>query len=178
MNEIITLAGGCFWCTEAVFNKIKGIISVTPGYAGGFIERPSYEEVCMGKTGHTEAVNIVFDPNIISMEELLDIYWYIHDPTTKDRQGNDVGPQYRSVIFYRTPAQRKIAEKSRIEIDNQKIYKDPVVTEILPFTNFYGAEEYHMNYYENNQNAPYCKLIIDPKLQKFTKMYKSKLKSA
>ncbi len=149
MNQakIATLAGGCFWCTEAIFLRLKGVESIVPGYAGGTVENPSYEQVCSGKTGHTEAIQIRFDPSMITYEKLLEIFFHIHDPTTINQQGNDVGPQYRSVIFYHSDEQRNAAEKVKKEIEEAKLYPGRIVTEILPFTNFYKAENYHQNYY-------------------------------
>lgn len=158
--QVATLAGGCFWCTEAIFKRLKGVISVTSGYAGGGMENPSYERVSSGQTGHAEAIQIVFDPKMISFNKLLEIFWVIHDPTTLNRQGPDVGTQYRSAIFYHNKEQKRIAEESK--------RKDgKIVTEIKPFTKFYTAEEYHQNYYERNKDVnPYCSIVIDPKIQK------------
>ena len=164
---IATFAGGCFWCTEALFRRLKGVISVTPGYAGGTVESPSYEQVCSGTTGHAEATQIEFDPAIIPFEKLLDIFWHTHNPTTLNQQGNDVGTQYRSVIFYHSPEQKEIAEKS----------KEPgFVTEIVPFANFYEAESYHKNYYDKNKDSSYCSFVIDPKIQKLLKDYNKEIK--
>jgi peptide-methionine (S)-S-oxide reductase len=164
--EVATLANGCFWCSEAIFKRLKGVQSVTPGYSGGKIERPSYDQVCTGKTGHAEAVQIEFDPKIISFEKILEIFWHTHDPTTLNRQGNDIGTQYRSAIFYHNQRQKEIAEKSKSDLEKEGTYKDAVVTEITPFSNFYAAEDYHMNYYDNNQDAAYCSFVIEPKLLK------------
>lgn len=172
--ETATLAGGCFWCTEAIFKRLKGVGSVTPGYAGGEMENPSYEKVSGGKTGHAEAIQVKFDPSIISFETLLEVFFKLHDPTTKDRQGADVGSQYRSMIFYADEAQRKSALNS-VKIA-QKEYKDPIVTEITPFKNFYPAEEYHKDYYSKNPSLPYCRIIIDPKITKLMKEFKDKVK--
>lgn len=163
MNEIATLAGGCFWCTEAIYKRVKGIAAVVPGYSGGNTENPSYEQVCRGTTGHAEAIQIEFDPEIISYEKILEIFFATHDPTTLNRQGNDVGTQYRGAIFYHSGEQRKIAEKAVAQIPN-------AVTEITQFKNFYPAEDYHQNYYDNHQSAPYCQLIIAPKLIKLEKL--------
>src|ERR687886_1974205 len=150
-TEIITLAAGCFWCTEAIFKRLKGVKSILPGYAGGIIENPSYDQVCSGATGHAESVQIEFDPEIISFEKILDIFWHTHNPTTLNRQGNDVGTQYRSAIFYHDQKQKQIAEISKKDLEREGAYKDPIVTEITPFRNFYVAEDYHKNYYDNNQ---------------------------
>jgi peptide-methionine (S)-S-oxide reductase len=175
--EVATLANGCFWCSEAIFNRLKGVKSGVPGYSGGRVENPSYEDVCTGSTGHAEAAQIEFDPNVISFEKLLDVFWHTHDPTTLNRQGNDVGTQYRSAIFYHDEKQREIAEKSKMEIENKRIYKDPVVTEITPFKKFYIAEDYHKKYYEQHQDAPYCRFVIDPKIHKLLTEYKKEIKN-
>ncbi len=157
-----TLAGGCFWCTEAVFKRLKGVESVEPGYSGGTIKNPTYEQVCSGTSGHAEAIQIKFDPNIISYEKLLEVFFKLHDSTTLNRQGNDVGTQYRSVIFYHSPQQKRVAEEVKGKVEGS-------TTEITPFTNFYKAEDYHKNYYDANRSLPYCQLIIDPKIQKLYK---------
>jgi peptide-methionine (S)-S-oxide reductase len=175
-NGIATLAGGCFWCSEAVFKRIKGIKSILPGYAGGTVESPSYEEVCGGKTGHAESIQIEFDSKVIPFEKILDIFWHTHDPTTLNRQGNDVGTQYRSAIFYHNEKQKEIAENSKKELEEEGIFKDPIVTEITPFRNFYAAEDYHKNYYENHQDAPYCNIVIDPKVNKLFLKYGNNIK--
>lgn len=169
--EIATLAGGCFWCTEAIFKRIVGVKTVLPGYSGGSLAHPSYEDVCSGSTGHAEAIQITFDRTKISFNKILDIFWDTHNPTTKNRQGNDIGTQYRSIIFYHDEKQRKIAQKSKEELQKAEIYKDPIVTEILQFTAFYEAENYHKNYYENNKDTVYCDLVIGPKIHKFLKKY-------
>lgn len=170
-NETATLAGGCFWCTEAIFKRLKGIISVTPGYAGGTKENPTYEEVCSGKTGHAESTQIDFDPTIIPYEKILDIFWHTHNPTTLNRQGNDIGTQYRSVIFYHDEKQRETALKSKENLEKEGLYKDTIVTEIIPFTNFYKAENYHENYYDKNKDYPYCTYVINPKIQKLMQQF-------
>lgn len=164
--EKITLAGGCFWCTEAIFKRLRGVISVMPGYSGGSIENPTYKEVRSGKTGHAEAIQIEFDPKIISLKTLLNVFFKLHNPTTVNRQGFDIGSQYRSVIFYRNEKQKNIALRVKAEIDKSGLYKNKVVTEIEAFKNFYNAEDYHQNYYDNNKNAFYCRIIIDPKIKK------------
>jgi peptide-methionine (S)-S-oxide reductase len=175
--ETATLANGCFWCSEAVFARLKGVKSVLPGYSGGRVENPTYEQVCSGSTGHAEAAQIEFDPTVISFEKLLDVFWHTHDPTTLNRQGNDVGTQYRSAIFYHDERQKAIAEKSKAELERQRIYKDPIVTEIIPFKRFYVAEDYHKNYYDDHQDAPYCRFVIDPKVQKLFKHYGKDVKA-
>ncbi|MDQ6723568.1 MAG: peptide-methionine (S)-S-oxide reductase MsrA [Thermoproteota archaeon] len=175
-TEIATLANGCFWCTEAMFKRLKGIESVQPGYAGGSVKHPSYDQVCMGITGHTESIQIKFDPNIISFEKILDIFWHTHDPTTLNRQGNDIGTQYRSAIFFHDEKQKEIAEKSKKDLEQEGIYKNSIVTEITAFKNFYDAEDYHKNYYDEHQDAPYCNFVIDPKIHKLFKHYGNDIK--
>jgi len=174
--EIATLANGCFWCTEAMFSRVNGIESVIPGYSGGKTSNPSYEQVCTGMTGHAETIQMEYDPKIISFEKILDIFWHTHDPTTLNRQGNDVGTQYRSAIFYHDENQKNIAEKSKEELEKEAVFKNPIVTEIIPFSNFYPAEDYHKEYYENNRKAPYCSFVIDPKIQKLLQKYSDKIK--
>ena len=174
--EIATLANGCFWCTEAIFSRVKGIKSVIPGYSGGSTSNPSYEQVCTGITGHAEAIQIEFDSKIISFEKILDIFWHTHDPTTLNRQGNDIGTQYRSAIFYHDDNQKNIAEKLKKELEKEDVFKNPIVTEITPFSKFYPAENYHKEYFENNRNAPYCSFVIDPKIQKLLQKYSDKIK--
>jgi len=174
--EKITLASGCFWCTEAVFKRVEGVKSVTPGYSGGYVTNPTYDEVCTGDTGHAEAIQIDFDPKVISLEKILEIFWYTHDPTTLNRQGNDVGTQYRSAVFYNSETQREIAYKVKEKISNSGYYSDPIVTEISSFSKFYPAEDYHVNYYDNNRSVPYCSYVIDPKVQKLMKKFPDDLK--
>ncbi|MDQ3848321.1 MAG: peptide-methionine (S)-S-oxide reductase MsrA [Thermoproteota archaeon] len=169
--EVATLANGCFWCSEAIFKRLKGIHSVISGYSGGKIEHPSYDLVCTGKTGYAESVQIEFDPKIIPFEKILEIFWHTHDPTTLNRQGNDFGTQYRSAIFYHNQRQKEIAERSKMELEKEGVYKNPIVTEITPFSNFYAAEDYHKDYYDNNQDAPYCNFVIQPKVQKLLLKY-------
>jgi len=176
MNEIATFAGGCFWCTEAIFKRLKGVISVTPGYSGGSKENPTYKEVCEGTTGHAEATQIEFDPAIIPYEKLLEIFWHTHNPTTLNRQGNDIGTQYRSSVFYHDERQKEKAEALKKETEDSKLFEDPIVTEIVPFKNFYTAEDYHKNYYDKNKEAPYCNFVIDPKIQKLLKEYSGNVK--
>jgi peptide-methionine (S)-S-oxide reductase len=175
-RETATLAAGCFWCVEAVFQDVKGVHRVVSGYAGGSVEQPTYHQVCTETTGHAEAVQITFDPEIISFEELLEIFWRTHDPTTLNRQGADVGTQYRSAIFYQSEAQRAIAEQSRQKTDASRVWPNPIVTEIVPLTRFYEGEAYHQNFYRQNPREMYCSLVIDPKVQKFRKAFRDKLK--
>lgn len=171
-----TFANGCFWCTESIFARLKGVKSVVPGYAGGTVENPSYEQVCTGTTGHAEAAQIEFDPDVTSYEKLLDVFWNTHDPTTLNRQGNDIGTQYRSAIFYHDEEQKQIAEKSKKELEENHVYNDPTVTEIVPLIKFYPAEDYHKKYYDQNKDAPYCKFVINPKVEKMLKQYGNELK--
>ena len=174
--EEITLANGCFWCTEAVFKRVRGILSVEPGYSGGFVKDPSYDQVCTGETGHAEAIQIRFDPQIIPLEKLLEIFWYTHDPTTLNRQGNDIGTQYRSAIFYQTSKQKDIATSVKENIEKKRVYSSPIITEITPFENFYPAEKYHKDYYDNNRDVPYCSYVIDPKVQKLLSNFQDNVK--
>lgn len=173
---LATVAGGCFWCTEAIFKRLKGIESVISGYSGGARENPSYEQVSSEATGHAEAVQIEFDPKVISYEKILQIFFHLHDPTTLNRQGADTGTQYRSVIFYHSPEQEQIALKVRDEVAEEGKYHDPIVTEIVPFENFYTAEEEHQDYYDKNQNQGYCNYVITPKIQKLFKDYRKDVK--
>ena len=170
--EFIILGGGCFWCLEAIFQRVDGIESVIPGYAGGSTANPTYEKVCSGTTGHAEVVKIEFDQDTINLEKLLDIFWKIHDPTTQDQQGNDVGTQYRSIILYNKKQQKKIAAFSLKDAEKSNRFKPTIVTEIIPLEKFYPAENYHQNYYRNNPNQPYCALVISPKLKKFESIRK------
>lgn len=174
--ETATLANGCFWCTEAVFKRLKGIMSVTSGYTGGKRENPSYEEVSSELTGHAEAIQVTFDPQKISYETILDIFWATHDPTTMNRQGNDVGTQYRSAIFYHDEKQKEIGEASMAKLEASHKYEDPIVTQIVPFKTFYNAEDNHKDYYDTNRTAPYCRVIIDPKIQKLLKEFSNEVK--
>jgi peptide-methionine (S)-S-oxide reductase len=175
--DTATFANGCFWCSEAVFKRLKGIKSVLPGYSGGHVNNPSYEQVCSGRTGHAESIQIEFDPKVISFEKILDIFWLTHDPTTLNRQGNDVGTQYRSAIFYHDLKQKEIAEKSKRTHESEGIYKDPIVTEITPFSGFYVSEDYHKNYYDEHRDAPYCSYVIDPKVHKLLVNYENDVKA-
>jgi len=174
--QLATFGSGCFWCSEAIFERVKGVTSVVSGYAGGKIDNPTYEEVCSGTTGHAEVVQVKFDPNIVTYDELLEIFWKTHDPTTLNRQGADVGTQYRSVIFYPDENQKKKAEDYKAELGKAKIWKDRIVTEISPLTKFYPAENYHQDYYEQNTSKGYCSFVITPKIEKFEKVFKEKLK--
>ncbi|PWT90481.1 MAG: peptide-methionine (S)-S-oxide reductase [Acidobacteria bacterium] len=173
--ETATFGSGCFWCTEAVFQRVKGVKSVVSGYAGGHVVNPTYKQVCAGTTGHAEAIQVQYDPDQVPYEDLLEIFWKTHDPTTLNRQGNDFGPQYRSVIFYHNEEQKKLAETYRKKLDDAKIFEAPIVTEISPFTNFYPAEDYHQNYYNDNSSQPYCHYIIQPKIRKLESLFHEKL---
>lgn len=175
-SEIATLAGGCFWCLEAVFNDLRGVEKVVSGYSGGSLPNPSYEQVCRGTTGHAEVVQIVFNPKEASFRELLEVFFTIHDPTTLNRQGADVGTQYRSAIFYHSPEQKEVAEQVIRELEAERIWDRPIVTEVAPFDIFYPAEGYHQQYYEQNPNQPYCQAVVAPKVAKFRKLFLSKLK--
>lgn len=174
--ETATFANGCFWCTEAIFQRIKGVNKVESGYSGGETPNPTYEEVCSGKTGYAEAIQIEFDPKIITYSDLVYIFFKTHDPTTLNRQGNDIGTQYRSAIFYHDDNQRLVAEKLKNELDNQKVFENPIVTEITAYRNFYPAEDYHKNFYQRNKSHPYCQAIIDPKVKKFLSEFSSQTK--
>src|SRR5579863_4019472 len=174
--ETVTLAGGCFWCLEAIFDRLKGVKSVVSGYADSRVDNPSYKEVCSGRTGAAEAVQITYDPSVITYDKLLEIFWHLHDPTTLNRQGNDVGTQYRSAIYYQNDEQKQIALASKAALEKSGAYKHPVVTEIVPFTNFYPAESYHKDYYDNNRSQGYCMFVIDPKVQKLLQKYKNVVK--
>ncbi len=170
-SDTATFGGGCFWCTEAIFLQLKGVIRVESGYSGGTRPNPTYEQVCSGATGHAEVTQIVFDPAVIGFEELLEVFWKTHDPTTLNRQGADVGTQYRSVIFYHDEKQRELAESYKSKLGASGAWDNPIVTEISPFKAFYKAEDYHQNYYNNNKKAPYCTFVIGPKLEKFEKVF-------
>ena len=174
--ETATFGAGCFWCVEAVFQQLEGVQSVTSGYSGGEVKNPSYKEVTTGKTGHAEAVQIKYDPAVIGYRELLEVFWKTHDPTTLNRQGPDIGPQYRSVIFYHNEEQKRIAEKSKNEMDRSGYFSDPIVTEMEPYKNFYVAEDYHQDFYRNNPNQPYCRVHIDPKIEKVQQQFGKHLK--
>lgn len=174
--ETITLGGGCYWCVEAVYENLDGVKSVVSGFSGGKVANPSYEEVCTGTTGHAEVVQITYDKNVTDINEIFQVFFTVHDPTTLNRQGADVGTQYRSVIFYKNEEQKKAAQSIIAELNKAKVYNSPIVTKVEPFKAFYKAEDYHQNYYANNKNQPYCKMVIQPKIEKFEKVFKDKLK--
>lgn len=174
--QTATFAGGCFWCTEAVFQELKGVYKVTSGYIGGTVANPTYEQVCTGQTGHAEATQIVYDPKEVSFEQLLEVFFKTHDPTTLNRQGNDVGTQYRSAIFYHTPEQKATAEAIIADLTKAKIYPDPIVTQVTAATQWYPAEDYHQNYYSQNPNQGYCAYVITPKVAKFRKVFADRLR--
>ncbi|MBC8035068.1 MAG: peptide-methionine (S)-S-oxide reductase MsrA [Chitinophagaceae bacterium] len=176
-TDTAILGTGCFWCTEAIFQQLKGVLKVTSGYSGGHIANPTYEQVCEKNTGHAEAIEVVYNPAEITFDELLEVFWQTHDPTTLNRQGNDVGPQYRSVIFYKSPKQKEKSEHYKVELNKSGSFKDPIVTAIEPFTNFYAAENYHQNYFNSNGSQPYCNFVVRPKVEKFQKVFKNKLKT-
>jgi len=176
--DTATFGNGCFWCTEAIFQELNGVKQAVSGYSGGHVKNPSYKEVCTGSTGHAECLQIIYDPSVISYDELLEVFWKTHDPTSLNRQGNDVGTQYRSVIFYHNEQQKKLAEKYKEQLQNEGAFSDPVVTVIEPFTVFYPAEDYHQEYFSLHGNEPYCSFVIAPKVEKFRKVFKSKLKKA
>ena len=171
-----TFGGGCFWCTEAVFDRLKGVVEVVSGYAGGRVPSPSYKQVVRGLTGHAEVVQVTYNPDILDYETLLEVFWKTHDPTTLNRQGNDVGTQYRSIILYHNPTQRALAEKYKQKLDTAGIYNNPIVTEIASLDGFYKADISHQDYYRNNPNAPYCRFVIQPKIDKFEKVFSDRLK--
>ena len=176
-TDTATLGTGCFWCTEAIFEQLEGVISVTSGYSGGNVDNPSYEQVSDHGTGHAECVQVIYDPSKITFDELLEVFWKVHDPTTLNRQGADVGPQYRSVVFYHNEEQKQKTEKYKAELDKSGAFNNPIVTTLESFSKFYSAEDYHQDYYEQNKNKnPYCSIVIRPKLEKFEKVFKNKLK--
>ncbi len=174
--DTITLGAGCFWCVEAVYGQLRGVHSVVSGFSGGHVKNPSYKEVCEGNTGHAEVCQIVYDPSQITLNEILEVFWKTHDPTTLNRQGGDIGTQYRSVIFYHNDKQQCIAQEMKDGLNNAHIWEHPVLTEITPFENFYKAEDYHQEYYIHNSSQPYCSVVITPKLEKFKKVFAGKLK--
>ncbi|ATL49978.1 peptide-methionine (S)-S-oxide reductase [Chitinophaga caeni] len=175
-TAVATFGNGCFWCSEAIFQSLEGVLKVESGYSGGTVPDPTYKEVCTGTTGHAEVIQITYDPTKISYDDLLAAFWESHDPTTLNRQGNDVGTQYRSVVFYHDDEQKEKAEYYKKKLDESGAYKDPIVTEIAPFSKFYKAENYHQDYYNLNGSQPYCHYVIKPKLEKFRKVFKDKLK--
>ena len=179
MNEstlrTATFGSGCFWCTEAVFQQLKGVASVTSGYAGGEVPNPTYEQVCSGQTGHAEVIRVEYDPEVVDYETLLEVFWKTHDPTTLNRQGNDIGTQYRSVVMFHDEDQQKLAEHYKQKLEDAGVFSDPIVTEIVPAATFYAAEKYHQNYFNQNQNQPYCQVMIAPKLKKLEAVFADKL---
>ncbi len=177
-TDTATFGTGCFWCTEAIFEQLTGVLKVTSGYSGGHVDKPTYKQVCTGETGHAECVQIQYEPQKISYDELLEVFWQVHDPTTLNRQGADVGTQYRSAIFYHNDTQKQRAEHYKSELEKSGAFPKPIVTEIAPAAKFYAAEDYHQEYYYNNKNTnPYCAMVIRPKLEKFQKVFANKLKS-
>ena len=174
--KIATFGAGCFWCVEACFNDLKGVIDVYPGYSGGHIDNPTYEQVCSGTTGHAEVARVEYDENILSYNQLLEVFWFVHDPTQLNRQGNDIGTQYRSVIFYHDEFQKLEAEKYKDQLTQEKVWDNSIVTEISPIANFYRAEAYHHNYFELNPQNMYCQAVVRPKVEKFKKVFERKLK--
>jgi len=177
-RAVTTLGGGCFWCLEAVYVEMEGVESAVSGYAGGHVENPTYQQVCTGTTGHAEVVQVTFDPTVVTFRELLEVFFTIHDPTTLNRQGNDVGPQYRSAIFYHNEEQREVAQKVIAELEAAEVWDNPIVTEVTPLGTFYEAEDYHQNYFENNSRQPYCQFVVAPKVAKFRKKFADKRKTA
>jgi peptide-methionine (S)-S-oxide reductase len=175
-SEIAVLGGGCFWCLEAVYQQMEGVLTVESGYMGGSRPNPTYQQVCSGATGHVEVVQITFDPDVTSFREILEVFFAVHDPTTRDRQGNDVGTQYRSVIFYTSQDQKETAEQLIQQLHGEHVWSDPIVTEIRPATEFYRAEDYHQNYFRDNPNQPYCSFVVAPKAKKFRDKFRHKLK--
>lgn len=175
-TDTATFGTGCFWCTEAIFQQLDGVVSATSGYSGGQVNNPTYKEVCSGNTGHAEVIQVVYDPAKVTFDELLEVFWQTHDPTTLNRQGNDVGTQYRSVIFYHNNEQKEKAEKYKVELDKSGAFSNPIVTEISPYSKFYAAEDYHQDYFNLNGGEPYCNIVIRPKVEKFKKVFKDKLK--
>lgn len=175
--ETATLGGGCFWCIEAVFDELKGVKQVESGYSGGFVPNPNYHQVCTGRTGHAEVVQIAFDPKVISFREILEVFFTVHDPTTLNRQGADVGTQYRSVVFYHTPEQQATVDQLVKELAENQAWQDPIVTEITPFETYYVAEDHHQGYFRLNGQQPYCQFVISPKMAKFRKVYRERLKA-
>ena len=174
-KEMATIGGGCFWCVEAVYDELKGIDDVVSGYSGGHVQNPNYRQVCAGDTGHAEVIRIIFDNEVISYREILDVFFTVHDPTTLNQQGSDIGPQYRSIILYHSPEQKQVAEEATKAA--QALWEKPIVTEVVPFKAFYPAEDYHQEYFANNPNQPYCKLVVQPKVNKFRSQYMERLKA-
>lgn len=175
-HEIATLGGGCFWCIDTIFRELKGVEKVESGYAGGRMPNPTYRDVCSGMTGHAEVVQVTFDPSVLSFRDLLGVFFTVHDPTTPDRQGADVGTQYRSIVLYHSDEQRETTKQVIDELNKNKVWDDPIVTQVVPFTTFYSAEKYHQDYYSQNQNQPYCQIVIAPKVAKFRKAFLDRLR--
>ena len=175
-QEIATLGGGCFWCLEAVYQEMHGVTRIESGYMGGHLDQPTYQDVCTGRTGHIEVVQVTFDPAVISYRDILDVFFAIHDPTSRDRQGNDSGPQYRSAIFYHDEAQHAAAQQAIRDLETEAVYTRPIVTEVLPATTFYKAEDYHQEYFRNHSEQPYCAFVVAPKVQKFRQKFTSRLR--
>lgn len=175
--EQITLGSGCFWCTETIFRRLNGVISAVSGYSGGTTINPTYKEVCTGNTGHAEVVQVTYDPAVINLVEILEVYWKMHDPTTLNRQGNDIGTQYRSVVYFHNDHQKQVAAQIKDELTKAQIWPDPIVTEITEFEVFYPAEDYHQDYFNHHGEEPYCNLVIAPKVEKFKKVFKEKMKA-
>jgi peptide-methionine (S)-S-oxide reductase len=173
--ETATLGGGCFWCVDTIFRELQGVEKVESGYAGGRMANPTYRDVCSGMTGHAEVVQVTFDPSVLSFRDLLRVFFTVHDPTTPDRQGADIGTQYRSIILYHSDEQRETAKQVIDELNREKVWDDPIVTQLVPFTTFYSAEKYHQDYYSQNPNQPYCQIVIAPKVAKFRKAYLDRL---
>jgi len=176
MIKEATFGAGCFWCVEACFNDLAGVISVTSGYSGGQTDAPTYKQVCEGNTGHAEVARVVYDDELISFDELLEVFWFVHDPTQLNRQGNDIGTQYRSVVYYHDEIQKELAEKYKQRLEDEKVWDRPIVTEISPLSEFYPAEDYHSNYFALNPDQPYCSAVVRPKVEKFRKVFQSRLK--
>jgi len=176
-REVATLGGGCFWCLDAVYRQLRGVVKVESGYAGGTKPNPTYRDVCSGQTGHAEVVQITFDPSLIAYRDLLDVFFTIHDPTTKDRQGGDIGSQYRSIILTHSDDQARVAREAVAEVEAEKLYDDPIVTEIEPLTTFYSAERYHQDYFADNARQPYCQAVIAPKVAKFRQKFLAKMRA-
>ena len=174
--QTVTLGAGCFWCVEAIFERMEGVISATSGYSGGTVKNPTYKEVVTGRTGHAEVIQVVFDPAVLPFAKLLEVFFKTHDPTTLNRQGADVGTQYRSAIFYHNDEQKRIAEEIKALLNRENLWSDPIVTEITPFSNFFVAEDYHQEYFENNPNEGYCRMVVAPKVAKFEKLFQDYLK--
>lgn len=175
-TETITLGAGCFWCVETIFLQLEGVSRAQSGYSGGKVNNPTYKEVCSGLTGHAEVVQVDYDPTVISLSEILEVFWKVHDPTTLNKQGNDVGTQYRSAVFYHNEEQQKVADELKVKLNASGAYSNPIVTEVTAFSNFYPAEDYHNDYYNLHGEEPYCKFVIQPKVEKFQKVFKEKLK--